>query len=142
MAFDERVTLWLQCTLPLPYACMFAALYACGIAYKLYMNLTHRMQDTHAHKAGNGRVEGKKLLSRWRQLDFIVLWLLWSEFFLVSFLNLSSIDPSFQMWVSTFNRGMHVHWWVSLRLVSTQKFWKIESAVTLLTIMYVKIIHS
>ena len=30
-----RVTLWLQCALPLPCACVFAALYACAIAYWL-----------------------------------------------------------------------------------------------------------
>ena len=32
IAFDERVTFWLQRARSLPYACAFAALYACAIA--------------------------------------------------------------------------------------------------------------
>ena len=32
IAFDERVTFWLQCAGSLPRACAFAALHACAIA--------------------------------------------------------------------------------------------------------------
>ena len=39
IAFDERVTFWLQRTGSLPCACVFAALYACTIALWLYASL-------------------------------------------------------------------------------------------------------
>ena len=42
IAFDERVTFWLQRARLLPHACVFAALYACAIALWLYASLTRK----------------------------------------------------------------------------------------------------
>ena len=68
IAFDDIVTFWLQRAGSLPYACTFAALYACARAYtQAYAQI---MQHTHTHKAVTGRVEAKKLLSRWRQSKY------------------------------------------------------------------------
>ena len=71
IAFDERVTFWLQCTRSLPCACAFAA-YCMRVRLRngytrAYVQI---MQHTHTHKAVTGRVEAKKLLSRRRQSNY------------------------------------------------------------------------
>ena len=56
--FEERVPFWLPQEWSLPFACAFAALSACGIAYaSLCVN-----NSTYAHtlKAVTGHVEAKK----------------------------------------------------------------------------------
>ena len=52
------VTFWLQRAGSLPCACVFAALYACAIAYWLHASLRAN-NATYAHKAVTGRVEPK-----------------------------------------------------------------------------------
>ena len=69
IAFDERVTFWLQRAWSLPCACVFAAL--CAIAYYGYTQVYGQiMQHTHKHKAVTGCVEAKKLLSCRRQSNY------------------------------------------------------------------------
>ena len=54
IAFDERVTFWLQHARSLPCVYVFAALYACGIAYWLYTRLRAN-NATYAHAQGSDR---------------------------------------------------------------------------------------
>ena len=61
IAFDERVTLWLQRARSLPCVCAFAALYAYVIAWWSYASLRPIMQHMHTHKAVTGRVKAKKV---------------------------------------------------------------------------------
>ena len=55
IAFDERVTFWLQCTGSLPCVCVFAALYVCLIVMTIREPHAQIMQHTHTH-AVNKRV--------------------------------------------------------------------------------------
>ena len=70
IAFDERVTFWLQRVRSLPCTCAYVALFARRLAHNHYATHTHTMQQTHTHKAVTGRVEAKKLLSRRRQSEY------------------------------------------------------------------------
>ena len=74
IAFDERVTFWLQRARSLPCACAFAVLYAYCMRVRLHNGYTQAyeqiMQHTDKHKAVTGRVEAKKLLSRRRQSNY------------------------------------------------------------------------
>ena len=63
IAFDERVSFWLQRVRSLPCACAYVVLYACDSIAHAYK------QQTHTHKAMIRRIEAKRLLSRQRQLD-------------------------------------------------------------------------
>ena len=68
IAFDERVTFWLQRVWSLPCACAYVALFARRLTYNHYT-------IAHAYNAANaqgktGRVEAKKLLSRQRQSEY------------------------------------------------------------------------
>ena len=75
IAFDERVTFWLQRTRSLPCVCAIAALHCMRVrlhnGYKqAYVQI---MQHTHTHKAVTGCVEAKKmkkLLSHRRQSNY------------------------------------------------------------------------
>ena len=61
IAFDERVTFWLQRAGSLSCACAFAALHACAIAYWLYASLRAMPTCAHAHhKAVTGRPDALK----------------------------------------------------------------------------------
>ena len=52
IAFDERVTFWLQRVRSLPCACVYVALFVCRLAYNHYaIAHTHTMQQTCTHKA-------------------------------------------------------------------------------------------
>ena len=70
IAFDKRVTFWLQLVGPLPCACAFAALFVRRLAYNHYAN-AHACNAANAHAQGSDwAVEAKKLLSRWRQSEY------------------------------------------------------------------------
>ena len=65
IAFEERVTFWLQRGWSLPCACVCCIVRMCGCVMftcKPYMQI---MQHTCMHKAVTRCVEAKKLLSRW-----------------------------------------------------------------------------
>ena len=59
IAFDERVTFWLQLVEALPCACAYVALFACRLGYNHYAIAQHAMQQTHTHKAVTGRLKEK-----------------------------------------------------------------------------------
>ena len=64
IAFDERVTFWLQLVGSLPCACVFVALFARRLAYNHYI-IAHACNAANAHTQGSDQVvETKKLLSR------------------------------------------------------------------------------
>ena len=69
IAFDKRVTFWLQHVRSLP--CTYVALFACRPArITITQSHIHTMQQRHTYKAVTGRVEAKKLLSRQRQSEY------------------------------------------------------------------------
>ena len=71
IAFDERVTFWLQLAESLPCACAYA-LFARRLVYNHYA-ITHACNATNAHAHAQGSdqvVEAKKLLSHWRQWEY------------------------------------------------------------------------
>ena len=62
IAFDERVTFWLQRVQSLPCACAYVALFARRLAYNHYANVhAYNEANAHAQKAVTGRVEAKKV---------------------------------------------------------------------------------
>ena len=70
IAFDERVTSWLQRVRSLPRACAYVALFARRLAYNHYA-IPHAYSATNAHaQDSDRRVETKKLLSRRRQSEY------------------------------------------------------------------------
>ena len=69
IAFDERVTFWLQRVQSLVRVCMLHYLRV-GSRITITQSHKHTMQQTHTHKAVTGRVEAKKLLSRRRQSEY------------------------------------------------------------------------
>ena len=62
IAFDERVTFWLQRIQSLPCASAYFALFVRRLGYT--------MQQTRTHKAVTRRFQAKKLLSRRRQSEY------------------------------------------------------------------------
>ena len=54
IAFDERVTFWLQRVRSLPCACAYVALFARRLAYNYYAH-THTMQQQHAQGSDRAR---------------------------------------------------------------------------------------
>ena len=74
IAFDERVTFWLQRVGSLPCACAMLNYLRVGLRITITQSHTHNtMQQTHTHKAVTGCVEAKKLLSHRRQSDYSVI---------------------------------------------------------------------
>ena len=77
IAFDERVTFWLQRARSLPCACVFDALYALRNGYT---RTSRENNAASAHSQGSNRTHfTRKLLSRQRQSDyrlgrFILIW--------------------------------------------------------------------
>ena len=70
IAFDERVTFWLQLVGSLPCGCAYVALFARRVVYNHYA-IAHSCNAANAHAQGSDRaVEVKKLLSRWRQSEY------------------------------------------------------------------------
>ena len=69
IAFDERVTFWLQCAWSQPCACVCSTSCVCSCVMVVRMP-THNAKYTNTHKAVIGCVEAKKLLSRQRQKDY------------------------------------------------------------------------
>ena len=68
IAFDKRVTFWLQRVRSLPCACAYVALFASRLGYNHYaIALAYNAANAHAV---TGRVEAKKLLSRRRQSEY------------------------------------------------------------------------
>ena len=67
IAFDKRVTLWLQRTL-----CVCVCCIACMCNCVMFIHKPHVqiMQHSHTHKAVTERVEAKTLLSHKRQSDY------------------------------------------------------------------------
>ena len=59
IAFDKRVTFWLQRVQSLPCACAYVALFACRFAYNHYV-------IAHAYNAANTHAQGSDLV-RWSQ---------------------------------------------------------------------------
>ena len=59
VAFDERVTFWLQCVRSLPCACAYVALFARRLAYNHYA-IAHAYNAANAHAQGSDR-------ARWSQ---------------------------------------------------------------------------
>ena len=69
IAFDDRITFWLQLVGSLPCACAHVALFARRLEYNHYA-LAHACIAANAHAQGSDRaVEAKKLLPRWRQSE-------------------------------------------------------------------------
>ena len=54
IAFDERVTFWLQCIRSLPCACAYVALFACRLAYNHYA-IAHNAANAHAQGSDPAR---------------------------------------------------------------------------------------
>ena len=54
IAFDERVTFWLQRIRSLPCACAYIALFACRLAYNHYA-IAHAYNAVNAHAQGSDR---------------------------------------------------------------------------------------
>ena len=86
IAFDKRVTFWLQRLWSLPCACVYVALFARRLTYiTIIQSHMHTMQQTHTHKAVTGRVEAKKLLSCRRQSEYNMciyqIWMVYIDFF-------------------------------------------------------------
>ena len=73
IAFDERVTFWLQRVPSLLWRVRMLHYLRVGSRITITQSHTHTMQQTHTHKAVTGRVETKKLLSRQRQSDYSVI---------------------------------------------------------------------
>ena len=70
IAFDKRVTFWLQLVGSLPCACAYVALFARKLTYNHY-TIAHACNAANAYAQGSDRaVEAKKLLSRWRQSEY------------------------------------------------------------------------
>ena len=70
IAFNERVTFWLQLVGSLPCACAYVALFARRLTYNHYA-IAHTCNAANAHAQGTDRAgEAKKLLSRWRQSEY------------------------------------------------------------------------
>ena len=70
IAFDERITFWLQRVRSLPCACAYVALFACRLAYNHYA-IAHAFNAANTHaKVVTRRVEAKNLLSRRRQSEY------------------------------------------------------------------------
>ena len=64
IAFDERVTFWLQLVGSLPCTCAYVALFARRLAYNHYA-IAHACNAANAHaQVSDLEVEAKKLLSR------------------------------------------------------------------------------
>ena len=85
IAFDERVTFWLQLVRSVTCACAYAALFARRLAYNHYA-IAHTCNAANAHAQGSDPVvEAKQLLSRWRQSEYSCCW--------VGLLHLKSITP-------------------------------------------------
>ena len=70
IAFEERVTFWLQRARLLPCACGYVALFARRLGYNHHA-ITHAHNAANVHAQGSDRcVEAKKLLSHRRQLQY------------------------------------------------------------------------
>ena len=54
IAFDERVTFWLQRVQSLPCACACVALFACRLAYNHYA-IAHAYNAANTHAQGSDR---------------------------------------------------------------------------------------
>ena len=75
IAFDERVTFWLQRVRSLPYAYPYVALFSRRLAYNHYAIAHAYNAETHTRKAVTGSVEAKKLLTRRRQSEYRLIWM-------------------------------------------------------------------
>ena len=71
IAFDERVTFWLQHIWSLPCVCVRMVHYLhVGLRITITQLHTYTIQQTRTHKAVTLGVEAKKLLSRRRQSEY------------------------------------------------------------------------
>ena len=77
IAFDERVTFWLQCVWSLP--CVYVGCIECVCNCVMVIREPHTQVMQHTHKAVTGRVEAKNLLSRRRHLDCNSLFIRWLQ---------------------------------------------------------------
>ena len=72
IAFDKRVTFWLQHVQSLPCACVYVALFARRLAYNHYA-IAHAYNAANAQDSDWAYFEAKKLLSRRRQSEYSLL---------------------------------------------------------------------